>query len=64
MKTESAWETWRKAGAAYARRCKEQKLSIVPLGEESRQYAASRGLPHQHIIRRAFCEGFHSEDRQ
>lgn len=58
----SAWETWRKAGEDYARECRAKKLSVVPLGEESAQYAASRGLPHQDIIRRAFIAGYHSEE--
>ena len=58
---ESAYDIWRNAGAAYALRCKERKLSIVPLGEEAYQYAASRGLPHQEIIRRAFIEGYREQ---
>lgn len=54
----SAWETWSKAGADYARECLANKLSVVPLGEAAFTYAASRGLPHQDTIRRAFIEGY------
>lgn len=55
---KSAYETWMDAGREFARKEKERGKAIVELGEESFRYAASRGLPHQHIIRRAFREGF------
>lgn len=29
---ESAWETWREAGAAFARQCADNKQSVIPLG--------------------------------
>ena len=61
FKPGSAWDVWRKSGAAYARQCRERQISVVPLGEEACQYAASRGLPHQDVIRRAFIEGYHAE---
>ncbi len=54
----SAWETWREAGAAFARECLASKVSVAPLGEAAFRYAASRGLPHQEEIRRAFIEGY------
>ncbi len=57
---ETAWETWRLAGQAFARECQDKKLGIVPLGEAAAVYAASRGLPHQDVIRRAFVEGYRS----
>lgn len=52
----SAWETWRNAGAAYARAypCSSPQ-------EVAARYAASRGLPHQDIICRAFMEGYTAE---
>ncbi len=57
---DSAWATWRKAGADFARQCAERRVSVVRLGEESYRYAASRGLSPQYIIRRAFVEGYSS----
>jgi hypothetical protein len=60
MPETSAWETWQSAGADYARECLARNISVVPLGEKAFQYAASRGLPHQDIIRRAFVEGYRS----
>lgn len=54
----SAWETWREAGAEFARQCAASKLSVVPLGEEAYRYAASRGFGNQDVIRRAFIDGF------
>lgn len=56
----SAWDTWKRAGAAFARACRARRISVVGLGEQSAVYAASRGLPHQDIIRRAFVEGYFS----
>lgn len=58
----SAWEEWRAAGVAFARQCRESRLSVVPLGEESAQYAASRGMGNQAVIRRAFVRGYHDAD--
>lgn len=57
---KTAWETWQDAGKEFALKMKQSRQSIVPLGEEAYIYAASRGLPHQDIIRRAFYEGYHS----
>ena len=56
MKT--AWETWSDAGGDFAKKEIGSKKSIIELGEEAFRYAASRGLPHQDVIRRAFREGF------
>ncbi len=58
FKTGSAWETWRNAGLAYAIECRTREIGVVPLGDKAFYYAASRGLPHQDVIRRAFIEGY------
>jgi hypothetical protein len=59
----SAWDTWRKAGAAYAIQCLERKISVVRLGEVAHHYAASRGFGEigQDAARRAFIEGYWDE---
>lgn len=59
---ESAWATWRQAGADYAKECRAGAVSVVPLADKSLAYGRSRGLPHPEVIARAFREGYQSAD--